>query len=274
MLLARPGELLTREEISRELWPDGTFVDYEHGVNSAVNRIREALGDTAASPRFVETLARHGYRFVAPVERICATESPSTESPTHHPRRRSFTRCRRIRAARIPQESQPHRARNHAAHHRSWPRRGPAQNPLPVVQTLFVLFQLMYLAFYVGALANLAEIQDLLSPLPMATPCSTSSSSRPRSLIPRAPSCSPPRSSIRRGFEKNSSSFGCVCSSSTSLVALALPAPAPYQHGPGAGLHHASRLFALCSALARSYGRRQREPQSLSNAPLTAGPCP
>ena len=50
MLLERPGELLTREEISRELWPDGTFVDYEHGVNSAVNRIREALGDTAGNP--------------------------------------------------------------------------------------------------------------------------------------------------------------------------------------------------------------------------------
>src|ERR1022692_2062213 len=56
MLLERPGELLTREEISRELWPDGTFVDYEHGVNSAVNRIREALGDTAGNPRYVETL--------------------------------------------------------------------------------------------------------------------------------------------------------------------------------------------------------------------------
>src|ERR1700733_11303507 len=70
MLLERPGELLTREEISRELWPDGTFVDYEHGVNSAMNRIREALGDTANSPRFVEALARRGYRFVAPVERL------------------------------------------------------------------------------------------------------------------------------------------------------------------------------------------------------------
>ena len=70
LLLGRPGEVLTREEISRELWPDGTFVDYEHGVNSAVNRIREALGDTASNPRFVETLARRGYRFVAPVERI------------------------------------------------------------------------------------------------------------------------------------------------------------------------------------------------------------
>ncbi len=50
MLLERSGELLTRDEISRELWPDGTFVDYEHGVNSAVNRIREALRDTAGNP--------------------------------------------------------------------------------------------------------------------------------------------------------------------------------------------------------------------------------
>jgi DNA-binding winged helix-turn-helix (wHTH) protein len=70
MLLERPGQLLTREEICSELWPDGTFVDYEHGVNSAVNRLREALGDAASNPRFVETLARRGYRFVAPVERI------------------------------------------------------------------------------------------------------------------------------------------------------------------------------------------------------------
>src|SRR6202044_3864160 len=74
LFLDRPGELLPREEISRELWPDGTFVDYDHGVNSAVNRVREALGDTASNPRFVETLARRGYRFVAPVERIGGQE--------------------------------------------------------------------------------------------------------------------------------------------------------------------------------------------------------
>src|SRR5258708_5736150 len=72
LLLEKPGPRLTGEEISKELGPDGTFVDYEHGVNSAVNRIREALGDTASSPRFVETLARRGYRFVAPVERFDA----------------------------------------------------------------------------------------------------------------------------------------------------------------------------------------------------------
>src|SRR5665213_1461940 len=80
MLLERPGELLTREEISQKLWPDGTFVDSEHGVNSAVNRIREALGDTASNPRFVETLARRGYRFVASVERIYSNGNLSLPS--------------------------------------------------------------------------------------------------------------------------------------------------------------------------------------------------
>src|SRR5271154_3817911 len=85
LLLERPGELLTREEIARELWPDGTFVDYDHGVNSAVNRIREALGDTASSPRFVETLARRGYRFVAPVERIALNEDASAPAPEPEP---------------------------------------------------------------------------------------------------------------------------------------------------------------------------------------------
>ena len=99
LLLERPETLLTREEISRELWPDGTFVDYEHGVNSAINRIREALGDTAANPRFVETLARRGYRFVAPVERIAPNESPEpnhrTESPpTETPPQRTTNRPR------------------------------------------------------------------------------------------------------------------------------------------------------------------------------------
>ena len=86
MLLERPGELLTRDEISRELWPDGTFVDFDHGVNSAVNRIREALGDTAVSPRFVETLARRGYRFIAPVERIAPGENaPSLATSSEDP---------------------------------------------------------------------------------------------------------------------------------------------------------------------------------------------
>ena len=87
MLLERPGELLTREEISRQLWPEGTFVDYEHGVNSAVNRIREALGDTAGNPRFIETLARRGYRFIAPVEQIRLNGALLPLRPKSHLRR-------------------------------------------------------------------------------------------------------------------------------------------------------------------------------------------
>jgi len=140
MLLARPGELLTREQISRELWPDGTFVDYEHGVNSAVNRIREALGDTAGNPRFVETLARRGYRFIAPVERIGSDETPQPESPAA-----SETVTFLATAEDLPKTSHP------------------------IVRTLFVLLQLMYLSFYIGALANLAEIEELVSALSKST---------------------------------------------------------------------------------------------------------
>src|ERR1700684_899158 len=66
ILLERPGEVLTREELQKRLWPD-TFVDVDHNLNTAINKIREVLGDSAESPRFVETLPRRGYRFIAPV---------------------------------------------------------------------------------------------------------------------------------------------------------------------------------------------------------------
>src|SRR5690348_11631579 len=61
MLLAQPGEVVTREEIQKKLWPDGIVVEFEHGINAAVKRVREALGDDADNPRFVETLPRRGY---------------------------------------------------------------------------------------------------------------------------------------------------------------------------------------------------------------------
>src|SRR5262245_53515230 len=102
MLLGRPGQVMTREEIQKNLWPDGTFVDFDHSLNTAINRIREALGDSAENPRFVETLARRGYRFIAPV---VSTGSPgarhtgqTTQEETgtqvvdgmHHRRRRGL----------------------------------------------------------------------------------------------------------------------------------------------------------------------------------------
>src|SRR5438128_9697400 len=68
MLLEHPGEVVTREEVQKRLWPADTFVDFDHGLNKAINKIREALGDSAQSPRFVETVARRGYRFLAEVE--------------------------------------------------------------------------------------------------------------------------------------------------------------------------------------------------------------
>ena len=67
-LLERPGDLVTREQLRQRLWPDGTFVDFEHGLNAVINRLRETLGDSAESPRFIQTVPRRGYRFIAPVE--------------------------------------------------------------------------------------------------------------------------------------------------------------------------------------------------------------
>jgi DNA-binding winged helix-turn-helix (wHTH) protein/Tol biopolymer transport system component len=67
-LLERPGELVSRKELVQRLWPDGTFVDYERGLNKAVNKLRDVLRDSADSPRFVETIPRRGYRFIAPLE--------------------------------------------------------------------------------------------------------------------------------------------------------------------------------------------------------------
>src|SRR6266568_8897687 len=72
-LLERPGELVTRQELKKKLWPDDTFVDFDQSLNKAVNRLREALGDSAEHPRFVETLPRRGYRFIGTIE---PTEQP------------------------------------------------------------------------------------------------------------------------------------------------------------------------------------------------------
>ncbi len=68
MLLERPGQVLTREELHQKLWPTDTFVDFDHGLNNAINRLRDALNDSAEAPRFVETLPRRGYRFISRVE--------------------------------------------------------------------------------------------------------------------------------------------------------------------------------------------------------------
>src|SRR5246127_4754478 len=92
-LLEHPGEVVTRKELQKKLWPADTFVDFDHGLNKTINKIREALGDSAESPRFVETVARRGYRFLAEVKAAdtapvhspepATQPHPSAEAPEH-----------------------------------------------------------------------------------------------------------------------------------------------------------------------------------------------
>jgi TolB-like protein/DNA-binding winged helix-turn-helix (wHTH) protein/Tfp pilus assembly protein PilF len=93
MLLEHPGEVVTREELQKKLWPADTFVDFDHGLNKAISKIREALGDSAESPRFVETVARRGYRFLAEVKPAEGAPIRSPELATQlHPESESGDR--------------------------------------------------------------------------------------------------------------------------------------------------------------------------------------
>ena len=79
-LVRRPGDLVTRSELQRALWPDAVFIDQEHGLNIAVAKLRRVLGDPSEAPRYVETLERRGYRFIAPVD---AVATPAAAAPAH-----------------------------------------------------------------------------------------------------------------------------------------------------------------------------------------------
>ena len=76
VLVERPGEVVTREELHSKLWPSDTFVDFDHGLNNTIARIREVLDDSSDTPRYVETIPRRGYRFIAPVSDSRPVESP------------------------------------------------------------------------------------------------------------------------------------------------------------------------------------------------------
>src|SRR5512146_1962689 len=125
-LLERPGEVVTREDLRQRLWPSDTFVDFDHSLNTAINKLRDALGDGAANPRFIETLPRRGYRFIAPVQTL-DLEGQAPEAP--HPQT----------------VAEPGHAELPQAH--------PA-----VARSLFGLLQAMYLVFYTLALWGLDEI--------------------------------------------------------------------------------------------------------------------
>jgi cholera toxin transcriptional activator len=144
MLLDRPGELVTRAEIQQLLWPDGTFVDFDHSLNTAINKIRDVLGDSAASPRFVETLARRGYRFVAPVEVSDGSSPPVSAKPDGA-------------AQTAPAEPASGSAQAVLTRADQLPQASAA-----LVRSLFLLLQVMYLSFYAISLARLSFLDEVL----------------------------------------------------------------------------------------------------------------
>jgi len=131
LLLERAGEVVTREELQQKLWPSDTFVDFDHSLNTAINKVREALGDSASSPRYVETLARRGYRFIAPVR----TDAPPAPAAT-------------------PEIGPAPAARLHPELEVPIPHRG-------LTRGLFALIQVMYLIFYLAALFRLRAIENI-----------------------------------------------------------------------------------------------------------------
>jgi cholera toxin transcriptional activator len=141
-LLGRPGEVVTREELRDRIWPVDTFVDFDHSLNTAINKIRDALNDSASNPRFIETLARRGYRFIAPIK-VHEPQPPTAEDfpgsqdqPTSSPLQSSEA------------------TRLHPALEVPIPHRG-------LTRALFAVIQTMYLVFYVIALWRWEPIDEL-----------------------------------------------------------------------------------------------------------------
>src|SRR5207249_5053599 len=94
VLLQRPGEVVTREELQQKIWPSDTFVDFDHGINNAIKRLREALGDAAETPHYIETLPRRGYRFIGKIEcnapRMRSLAVLPLENLSHDPQQEYF----------------------------------------------------------------------------------------------------------------------------------------------------------------------------------------
>jgi len=143
ILLERPGELVTREELRQKLWPADTFVDFDHGLNTVINKLREALGDSATSPRFIETLARRGYRFLGTVQTVENGGAPQVAEAAST-------------AARL-EDAAP----SDGVTVLTQPEEVPAVSR-KYVRVLFALLQVMYLVFYLVALARLPHVEALL----------------------------------------------------------------------------------------------------------------
>jgi DNA-binding winged helix-turn-helix (wHTH) protein len=179
VLLNRPGQIVSREELSRMLWPADTFVDFDHGLNTAMNQLRNALGDSASNPRFVETLPRRGYRFIAPVEmRIEGSVPTLAVGNDYAATQPANPNSQKILSGSPSDSSRPvievvpaastsddiETAKQKHSTILSDPRELP-QLPRHIVRLLFSLIQFMYLIFYVVSLARIAEVEKILAEL-------------------------------------------------------------------------------------------------------------
>ena len=140
MLLERPGELVSRDDLRSQLWSSDTFVDFDHSLNTAVNKLREALGDAASNPRFVQTVARRGYRFIAPVQESAKPGAIVESAPVGD----AAAAAEHARAAEVlhPELQVP------------IPRRG-------LTRGLFLLIQAMYLIFYLEGLFHWQSVYQI-----------------------------------------------------------------------------------------------------------------
>jgi cholera toxin transcriptional activator len=153
MLLEKSDEVVSRDELRERLWPADTFVDFDHGLNTAINQVRTALGDSAANPKFIQTLPRRGYRFIAPVQ-IVARENGVVGGGEN----REQTIDTFGQSAEVPTAA--------AAEMRSSILSDSKDLPVvrkESVRILFLLIQLMYLIFYIIFLVRLSFAEAVLN---------------------------------------------------------------------------------------------------------------
>jgi DNA-binding winged helix-turn-helix (wHTH) protein len=149
-LLEHAGDVVTREDLRARLWPADTFVDFDHSLNTAINKLRDALGDTAANPRFIETLAKRGYRLIAPVHAVDSIDVASATASTAKPSVLAGLPATAAEPATVA------------------PAPAIEELDLPPVnrsvsRTLFTLVQVMYLIFYLVSMAKLVAVNHIAS---------------------------------------------------------------------------------------------------------------
>jgi DNA-binding winged helix-turn-helix (wHTH) protein len=175
-LLERPKEVVTREELRQRLWPEDTFVDFDHGLNTAMAKLRDALGDSAARPRYVETIAKRGYRFLAEVTRVLSPAAPVQSQPSMTEQPASSFSVPGIPAREATTDETTDEMKTAAARtldvSANAGKSGDqardsaiGDNELPrasrtTARLLFVLSQIMYLVFYLAALFDLRQLAE------------------------------------------------------------------------------------------------------------------